>query len=182
MPHVSESSTKSRKILHATVVDYLKKKHKLNYSQIGESIGVHRSHIQKVSKCKSPLSEKKFDLLCKVWNVDTTEITKRMELDNLEVLRWKTLKKMIKAKEVNLVELSMQTGISVLELNLILQDKKELTDEYVQKISEFLDIDSQIISEGQIALVMELVKKSLSYIHIEPTAVEAVISFIEMQI
>lgn len=68
----------ARKIVQSAVIEYIKKHHKSNYSKIAESIGVHRSHIQKVARGICPLSEKKFNLICQIWNVDVEAIIKGM--------------------------------------------------------------------------------------------------------
>lgn len=172
----------AKKIVQAAAIDAIRKKNKVTYTEIAESIGVHRSHIQKVSKCVRPLSEDKFTLLCNIWQIDVTEITKQMELDDMQVLRWKTLKRIIEARKINLAELSESTGISILDLNLIMRGKKELSDEHVRIISGVLDIDAHIIKEGQVAIIFELIRKGLWYIHTEPSAIDAVMSYIEQEI
>lgn len=172
----------ARKMVQAAVIDTIKKKHKVNYAKIGESVDVHRSHIQKVANGSSALSDKRFELLCKTWDIDVNEITRTMELDNLQLLRWKTLKKIIEIRKIDLNDLHLQTGISPFELNHIMQGKKDLPDEYVDIISKVLDVDSYIVGEGRIAILLEMITKGLWSINVDRSAIEAVITFLESQI
>lgn len=172
----------ARRVVQAAVIDTIKKVHKVNYSKLAESLGVHRSHIQKVANGTNALSDKKFELLCKMWNIDVDEVTKSMELDNIQVLRWKTLKKLIEIRKIDLEDIHVKTGISLFELNLIMQGKKALPDEHVQTVSEILDIDSYIITEGRIAIIIELITKGLWSINVDKSAIEAILTFLDYQI
>lgn len=172
----------AKKILQASVVEYIKRRHNRNYSQIAESINVHSSHIQKVSKGFRLLSKDKFDLLCERWTVDVDKLMQQMELDDQEYLKRESLLRMIKARKVNLEELSKKTGISILDLNHIERGKRSPTEKEIQKIAKVLDVEAQIIDEGLVAIVFEQIKKGLEFIHIEPSAIDAIIKFVEEEL
>ncbi|MCK4261083.1 MAG: helix-turn-helix transcriptional regulator [Halanaerobiales bacterium] len=172
----------AKKILQAAVIDSLKKENKVTYRKIAESIDVHNSTIQKVSKGLRLLSQEKFNLLCKTWNINLSGIVEILELNDLKKLQRKSLLKILKAREVDLESLSAKTGISILDLNHIEREKRQPTDKEILKICEVLDIESHIITEGILALVFEIIEKGLKYIYMEPSAIEAVIKFLEAEI
>ena len=172
----------AHKVVQATVIDSIRKRHKLKYRQIAESIGVHTSTIQKVSKGIRLLKKEKFDQLCKAWNVKIPDIINQINLDDKEYLRRKTLLMLMKARKVDMRELSEQIGISILDLFHIQRERREPTSEEIRLISNALDIDSKIIEEGMIAIGMEFLEKILYFLNLEPYAIEAVIQFVEGEI
>lgn len=92
------------------------------------------------------------------------------------------MKKIIEIRKVDLTELHLKTGISPFDLNHIMQGKKDLSADYVEIISEVIDIDSYIIDEGRIAIVLEMITKGLWSINVDQSAIEAVLTFLESQI
>lgn len=172
----------ARKLIQSAVIDAIRRKGGVTYAEIGESIGVHLTHVQKVAKGARLLKEEKFRQLCERWGVDIDDITRRVKLDDMEYLRWKTLMKLMEAREVDLRELSRKTGISILVLNKIERRRYYPTAGELKKIAEVLEIDAQIIDEGRIVIALELIEKVLGSLHIPPTAVQAVIDFVESEI
>ena len=172
----------TREIVQAAVIDTIKRKHNVTYTDIANSIEVHRSHIQKVSKCVRPLSEEKFQQLCKTWHIDIQESLKRMELDEQHAVRWKTVKKLLESRNLNLYDLHLQTGINYLDLTLMMQGKKELSDEHCELIAKILDVNSKTITDQHVSIVFELIQKGLWSLHIEQAAIEAVLKFVEIQL
>lgn len=172
----------ARKVVQSAVIDAIRKRHGVTYAEVGESIGVHLTHVQKVAKGERLLKEEKFKLLCEKWGMDIEDVTNQVALDDMEYLRWKTLMKLMEAREVDLRELSRRTGISILVLNKIERRRYYPTVEELKKISEVLEIDAQIIDEGRIVIALELIEKVLGSLHIPPTAVQAVIEFVESEI
>lgn len=172
----------ARKWIQGAVIETIKKKNGVTYGEIAQSIGVHATHIQKVSKCIRLMSEEKFALLCEHWGVELAEIENQMNFEATEHLRWKTLTMLIKARKVDFEFLSRKTGISILDFNQVERGKRQFTKEEVQNIAKVLDVDSQIVEEGSLALICEIVEKGLQYIHFQPSAIEAILKFIEMEI
>lgn len=172
----------SRKLLQSAVIERIKKKYDVTYIEIAESIGVHSTHIQKVSKCDRLMSEDKFTALCQRWSIDVTDVEKILKLENEQYLQWKTLTMLVKARKVSVEMLACETGISILKFNQVERGKRQFSYEEVEAIAKVFDIDSQIISEGTVALVCELVARELQYIHLEPSVIEAILKYIEMEI
>ena len=172
----------TRKIIQASVIETIKKKHQVSNTDIANSIKVHRSHIQKVAKCIRPLSEEKFKHLCKIWNVNITESIKRMELDEVHFSRWKTISSLLESRKLNVFDLHLQTGIKYLDLSLIAQGKKDLSDEDAIKIAKVLDVDSRVITDEQIVIGFSIIRKVLESLHVEQFAIDSVLKYVEAQI
>jgi transcriptional regulator with XRE-family HTH domain len=172
----------ARQWIQGAVIETIKKKNGVTYGEIAESIGVHPTHIQKVSKCVRLMSEEKLRMLCERWSINLAEIENQMNFDDAEHLRWKTLTMLIKARKVDFEFLSHKTGISILDFNQVERGKRQFTQEEVQTIAGVLDVDAQIVEEGSLALICEMIEKGLQYIHFQPSAIEAILKFIEVEI
>lgn len=172
----------AQRIIQSAVIDMIKKRHKLKYCQIAEKLGVHNSHIQKVSKGERLLSEKKFAELCEIWHVDVGDLSKKLELDEQEYQRLKTIEKLLEIRQLDIKDLSAKTGISVLKLHQIEERRQNLTSEEARKIAAFFDVDAAIISEDRIAATFAMVEKLLEYIYISPSSIEAVMDFLELEL
>ncbi len=172
----------ARKLIQSAVIDSIRKHEQKTYEEIGDSIGLHRSHIQKVSKGVRQLSEEKFNELCQRWKINLTDMIHQVKLDDAQYLKRKTLLMLIKAREISLEQLSKSTGISLLDLNQIQRERRHPTSEEIEILAEVLEVDSNIIEEGAVAVVFQLIEKSLNYLHVDPSAIDAVIKFLEREV
>ena len=172
----------AKKIIQSAVVKTLKNRNNLTNLELAQSIDVHRTHIQKVSRGKRLLSDRKFEELCGIWDVDLDDVINRLELDNQNYLRRKTLLRLMQINNYDLKDLSEITGIKMLKLNQIERGKRQPNLEEVKKLSKALNVDEQIIDEGNLAIALEMIKKSLEYMYIEPSAIEAVMDFIDHEL
>lgn len=171
-----------KNIVQSSVVESIKLKHCLTNAELADSIGVHPSHIQKVSRQVRTLTKNKFDLLCSRWNVNISDIEQKLQLDQDEYLQQKAIVKFMRARQIDLKELSDRSGISTLDLNYILRGKRAPTKEEVKKVADVFQVDVGVIEEWRVEIVIKIIRTCLEAILFEPSSIQAVIDFIEMDI
>lgn len=170
----------ARKLIQTAVIQHIKKQYQVTNQEIADSIGVHMSHIQKASKGVRLLSDRKLNQLCEQWDIDFKDFLKRLELDDEEYLRRKTLIMLLQNEDIP--ALSEKTGISPLDLYQMQREKLDPTAEQVEQIAKALEIDSKIIREGLVAIVFEFIDKGLDLIHVNPEAIKALKAFLMKEI
>jgi DNA-binding Xre family transcriptional regulator len=147
----------AQKIIQQAVIEHIKKTNKVTNQELADSVQVHMSHVQKVSKGDRLLSNEKFDQLCEYWKIDIHDILSQLQLNDTNLLRRKTLVKLLNARKVNVQKLSKETGIPIMLLNQIQRGKKDATDQEIEKIAKVIHIDPRLIHEGRIAIVLDII-------------------------
>lgn len=167
----------ARSIIQTAVVEQIKKRHQVTNQEIADSIGVHMSHIQKVSKGVRTLSDFKLDELCAYWKINLKDLVDRMTFNDTDYYRRKTIVMVLNARQIEYAEISKATGITPIDLNQLQRTAKSLSDEEMEKLADYLQIDSEILTEGLIALVFEMMEQGLNRIHMPPAMIKAGMEF-----
>lgn len=172
----------AKKIVHSAVVEGIKRTNNVTYVEMAKSIQVHPSYIQKVSKGLKTLSQAKFDQLCERWDVKIDDLIEQIRLEERDVLRRKTLIKIMNARKIDINTLPEQTGISFIDLSQIERGFREITDEELERIAAALGLDSLMLKEGRVAIALALIEIAMDSIYVHPSAKNAVLKYIEAEL
>ncbi len=164
----------------AVALKSLQNSRDLTNEEIAELLGISASYVSLLINQKRNMSQKLFHKFCEVFNYSVQTFLDEDGNKRIEIAD--SLTELLRMKQLELVDVSEMTGISILDLSQIQRGKLEPTEEHIKILSRALNVKPEVLEEGKILREMETIRRSLNALNINKDAIKDVMSFIEREI